>query len=67
VDLQEIARAFRGIISYDELTVRVHTPQRDYAKRCSAQEALNALFGLVMATSGCPRLAPLRGLARYHP
>ena len=35
-------------------------------KRTDAQTGLRALFGLVMATSGCPILSRLRGLARTH-
>ena len=35
-------------------------------KRTDAQTGLRALFGLVMATSGCPILARLKGLARTH-
>ncbi len=35
-------------------------------KRSDVQDALRSLFGLIMATSGCPSMSPFRYMARYH-
>jgi hypothetical protein len=66
LDLQAIAGAFRDLISYEQTRVEVTTPERTFVKQCDVQTGLRALMGLVMATSGCPVLAKLKGLAHYH-
>jgi hypothetical protein len=66
LDLQSIAGAFRDLISYEQTRVEVVTPERTFVKQCDVQTGLRALMGLVMATSGCPVLSKLKGLAHYH-
>ena len=66
VDVQAIATVFSDIISYEHTRVEVTTPERTFLKQCDVQTGLRALMGLVMATSGCPVLAKLKGLAHYH-
>jgi hypothetical protein len=66
LDLQAIARQFSGIVSSDRIDVTVWAGGREYRKRCAVQEALNALFGVVLASCGCPHFAPLRSMARRH-
>lgn len=66
LDAYEIIAGFSEILSFKEMDVRVETPERDYFKRCDAQTGLRSLIGFVMATSGCPILSPLRGMAHYH-
>ena len=46
--------------------MEVTTPQRTFVKQTDVQTGLRGLMGLVMATSGCPVLSKLKGLARYH-
>jgi len=66
IDAYEIITGFNEILSFNEMDVRVETPERRYFKRCDAQTGLRSLIGFVMATSGCPVLSPLRGMAYYH-
>lgn len=66
IDAQEIVLGFREILSCSVADVYVKAPERDYFKRCDAQTGLRGLIGLVMATSTCPILAKMRGLAYYH-
>jgi hypothetical protein len=66
IDAQEIVLGFREILSCSVADVYVKAPERDYFKRCDAQTGLRGLIGLVMATSACPILARMRGLAYYH-
>lgn len=65
-DLQEIVDAFANVNSTALAVVRVETPERVFEKACDAQTGLGSLVGLVMATSGCPILAPMRPMAHTH-
>lgn len=60
-----IAR-FAQRISFEEVDVAVTAPAREYRKRVSLQKGVGALFGLIMATSGCPVLDKLRPMAYSH-
>jgi len=66
VDAADIIMSFGEILSFNEAEVRVFTNEREYSKQCDAQTGLRSLIGFVMATSACPVLSPLRGLAYYH-
>ncbi|MDM8547709.1 hypothetical protein QUF61_14550 [Candidatus Venteria ishoeyi] len=66
LDAYEIILGFAEILSFKEMDVMVKTTERTYSKTCDAQTGLRSLIGFVMATSACPVLSPLRGLARYH-
>jgi hypothetical protein len=66
IDAKEIFLGFREILSSSVANVRVITPEREYFKRCDAQTGLRALIGFVMATSQCPILSKMRGMAHYH-
>jgi hypothetical protein len=65
-NIDAIVEDSKDIISYTEVTVTVTSPERQYKKRCTVQQGLLSLFGLIMATSGCPHLDWLRPLARFH-
>lgn len=66
IDAKEIVLGFRETLSCSAADVYVKAPERDYFKRCDAQTGLRGLIGFVMATSACPILARMRGLAHYH-
>lgn len=65
-NIDQIVEDSKDVISYVEVEVTVSTPERQYFKKCAAQNGLVSLFGLIMATSGCPHLDWLRPLARFH-
>jgi hypothetical protein len=65
-DLAPTIGAFAKIISYERAMVTVTTEERTYKKECQVQQALSSLVALFMATSGCPILGRMRGLARTH-
>lgn len=54
------------LVSYDEVRVTVETEEREVSARLPAQQGLASLMGLVMASSGCPRTAVFRPMARFH-
>lgn len=65
-NLDHIVEDTKETVSHRRASVRVVTPERTYTKECSTQDGLRSLFGLIMATSGCPHLDWLRPLARFH-
>lgn len=66
VDLEAVVDSFAEIISYETTTVTVETPERLIMKHCDVQTGLASLLGLIMASSGCPKLGQLRGMALTH-
>jgi hypothetical protein len=66
VRLVDIADRFGATPSHQETTLHVRTPERVISARTTAQAALGSLIGLVMPLSGCPHLAPLAPMARFH-
>lgn len=63
---RHVADQFGSETSIARVDVWVDTPERGYFKNVDLQTALRSLFGLIMATSGCPVLGRLRPLARFH-
>lgn len=55
-----------AMVSYQELDVRIKTPDRVIAAKTTAQRAVSSVLGLVMATSNCPHTAYLKPMARFH-
>ncbi len=66
LSLAKVAQKFSDMKSYTETKVAVITNERTYLKQTSTQEALQSIFGLIMATSGCPHLNFLKPMARFH-
>ena len=66
IDLEQVVEQFKGISSFEVVTVEVTTAQRTYTRRCDVQTGLRSLIGLLMSTSQCPWFRQLRGLAQTH-
>jgi len=66
LDTELITEKFKDIMSIERVDVVVTTKNRTYAKNCDLQTALRSLFGLVMASGGCPILARMKPLAHFH-
>jgi len=62
----DIAAEFGEILSYTAANATVTTKERTVSARTTIQKALSSLVGLRMATCGCPVLAKLRPMARFH-
>jgi hypothetical protein len=65
-NLAPVIERFADRISFEEVEVVVSTPSREYRKRTSLQRGIAAIFGLIMATSGCPVVDKLRPMAFTH-
>lgn len=64
--LVEPATLMNEFVSFDRVKVTVETQERSYQAETDIQTGLMALFGLIMATSGCPTMEPMRPMAWYH-
>jgi hypothetical protein len=64
--LSTVIDGFTDLVSYDKVRVTVETDERSVVATLSAQQALASLMGLIMASSGCPRTAVFRPMARFH-
>lgn len=61
-----VVKSFALTLSITEADVTVTTPEREYRKRGAVQTSLSSLLGIYMVSSGCPILAPLRPMVRFH-
>jgi len=66
VQLAGVIEGFGDLVSYDKVRVTVETEERAVSATLSAQQGLASLMGLIMASSGCPRTAVFRPMARFH-
>ena len=57
---------FADATSFEAVEVSVVTEQRTYSAQTSLQQGVSSMLGVVMATSGCPILDPMRPMARFH-
>ena len=65
-NLTGLVQEFKGVTSRDNVDVTVVVKERAYNKATSLKEGLSPLLGVIMATSGCPVMDPLKPMARYH-
>jgi len=66
VHLSSVIDGFSDLVSYDQVRVTVESEERAVIATLSAQQALASLMGLIIASSGCPRTAVFRPMARFH-
>jgi hypothetical protein len=65
-NLSGVARAFSDLTGTDKAAITVTVKERAYFKAGSIQEGLSPLLGIIMTTSGCPIMEPLKPMVRYH-
>jgi|WetSurSiteA1Bulk_404760.scaffolds.fasta_scaffold00453_12 hypothetical protein len=66
VSLFNLVSYFGKFISYEEVDLFIETLERKYIRRTTLQKGLSSLFAICMVTSGCPVMAKLRPMARFH-
>lgn len=64
--LTPLVRSFSQVLSHERARVRVRFPEREVVKETAVKEGVGSLLGLYMATSGCPVMAALRPMVRFH-
>lgn len=65
-NLDFVVEKTKDKISHEKATVSVTTPERTFIKKSDTQEGLLSLFGLIMASSGCPHLGWFKPLVKFH-
>ncbi len=66
VNLSEIAEVFKDHSSLERVDVTVTVDERSYMKFTTIPHGLSPLLGIIMTTSGCPVMDPLKPMVRYH-
>ncbi len=67
VDLEVVVEAFNEVLACQEVTTVISLPNdRTIRRTGDAQSAVGALLGLIMASSSCPILSRMKGLAMTH-
>ena len=66
VNLADLVEEFKDDASIEMAQVAVYTEDRIYVKKTAVQHGLFSMFGIVMATSGCPIMNIFKPMARYH-
>ncbi len=66
VNLATLLDYFKDVKSFVETDIVVRTKERTYVKKTSLQKGLFSIFGVIMATSGCPSMDFLKPMARFH-
>jgi len=66
LNIEEVVEEFKSMFSYEDCDVRCTTPERTYLKKTSLMEGLSSIFGIIMATSGCPVMDVFKPMARFH-
>jgi len=65
-NISSVVTFFNKTPSTQKTRIAVFTEERNYWKEDVLQEGLFGIFGLIMATSGCPHMNFLRPMARFH-
>jgi len=65
-NLSGIAQEFKDLASLERVGVSVIVQERTYFKATTIQHGLSPLLGIIMTTSGCPILEPLKPMVRFH-
>lgn len=66
VSFLDIIDSFNDYDSYQKVKVTIETKERTYVKETSLQKGISSILGIYMVTTGCPVLAKLKPLARFH-
>lgn len=65
-NLVGIVENFADLLSHEKARVTVETEDRNYQKDTTVQAGLSSMLGIVMTTSGCPVMEPLKPMVRFH-
>jgi hypothetical protein len=65
-NLVSVINCVGRVVSYHTIHVDVITNERYISRATSAQKGVSSLMGLIMAVSGCPHMAFLKPMARFH-
>ena len=65
-NLVDVIEEFKDVVSFEEATVRIETPDRTYEKHTAIQKGVSSLMGIYTVSCGCPVFNALRPMVRFH-
>jgi hypothetical protein len=65
-NLVDIIKRFDGLLSYEQVYLKVVTEEREVSRKTSVQHAMSSLMGLAIASSGCPHTSFFAPMAHFH-
>jgi hypothetical protein len=65
-NLVGIVEKFSDLLSHEQARVTVECEERTYQKDTTVHAGLSSMLGIVMTTSGCPVMEPLKPMVRFH-
>lgn len=65
-NLSDLVGFFTNHFSFEKVTIRVESTNREYLKKTDLQDGIQSIYGLIMATSGCPRMNFFKPMAQFH-
>ncbi len=66
VNLSDLVSSFTDRVSFEKVEIRVESPNREYLKKTDLQDGIQSIYGLIMATSGCPHMNFFKPMAQFH-
>lgn len=66
LNLVSILPSFTDLVSYEMVDFLVKSEERTYMANTSLQRGLSSMLGIYMVSSGCPVMAKLKPMVRYH-
>lgn len=66
VNLSDLVTFFTEHSSFEKVEIRVETNNREYLKKTDLQDGIQSIYGLIMATSGCPHMNFFKPMAQFH-
>ncbi|MGM0441765.1 MAG: DUF6901 family protein [Elusimicrobiota bacterium] len=66
LSIVKIIDSFKDMLSYENVTVEIITPERKIVKDVQIQAALSSVLGLSLGLSDCPVLEQFSSMARFH-
>jgi hypothetical protein len=64
--IEDLVGVFLDHFSYETAEITVETNERTYYKQTTMQKGLSSILGILMVSSGCPVMAKLRPMVRFH-
>ncbi len=66
INLNCVIKAFNKVNSFEKVFIEITSDDRGYFKKTDVQNGVSSLIGVLMVTSGCPIMAKLKPLVRFH-
>ena len=65
-NISGMVEKFKNFTSHDQVSVACIVDERTYSKKTTVQMGVSSLLGIIMTTSGCPVMAQLKPMVRFH-